>query len=49
MNYDRPELLDRLAAEYVFGTMSARVGAGSRRFSARCRRQSKRFRLGSGD
>jgi anti-sigma-K factor RskA len=25
MNYDRAELLDRLAAEYVFGTMSARV------------------------
>jgi anti-sigma-K factor RskA len=25
MNYDRPELLDRLAAEYVFGTMSARA------------------------
>jgi len=25
MNYDRPDLLDRLAAEYVFGTMSARV------------------------
>jgi anti-sigma-K factor RskA len=25
MNYDRPELLDRLAAEYVFGTISARV------------------------
>jgi anti-sigma-K factor RskA len=25
MNYDRAELLDRLAAEYVFGTMNARV------------------------
>jgi len=25
MNYDRAELLDRLAAEYVFGTMTARV------------------------
>ena len=25
MNYDRAKLLDRLAAEYVFGTMSARV------------------------
>jgi anti-sigma-K factor RskA len=25
VNYDRAELLDRLAAEYVFGTMSARV------------------------
>jgi len=25
VNYDRTELLDRLAAEYVFGTMSARV------------------------
>ena len=25
MNYDRAELLDRLAAEYVFGTMSGRV------------------------
>jgi anti-sigma-K factor RskA len=31
MNYDRPELLDRLAAEFVFGTMSARV---RRRFQA---------------
>jgi anti-sigma-K factor RskA len=25
MNYDRAELLDRLAADYVFGTMTARV------------------------
>lgn len=25
MNYDRPELLDRLAAEYVFGTLSGRA------------------------
>ena len=25
MNYERPELLDRLAGEYVLGTMSARV------------------------
>ena len=31
MNYDRPELLDRLAADYVFGVMSARV---RRRFQA---------------
>ena len=35
MNYDRPELLDRLAAEYVFGTMSARVRS---RFQAILRR-----------
>jgi anti-sigma-K factor RskA len=25
MNYDRPDLLDRLAAEYVFGTLSTRA------------------------
>src|SRR5262245_41458865 len=25
MNYDRPELLDRLAAEYVFGSMPSRA------------------------
>jgi anti-sigma-K factor RskA len=31
MNYERPELLDRLASEFVFGMMSARV---RRRFQA---------------
>ena len=31
MKYDRPELLDRLASEYVLGTMTARV---RRRFQA---------------
>jgi anti-sigma-K factor RskA len=31
MNYERPQLLDKLAAEYVLGTMSARV---RRRFQA---------------
>src|SRR6187401_3371632 len=41
MNYDRPELLDRLASEYVLGTMSARVRC---RFQA-IQRRSQRAQL----
>src|SRR5262249_46304112 len=33
MNYESPELLDRLAAEYVLGTLR---GAGRRRFERLC-------------
>ena len=35
MNYDRPGLLDRLAAEYVFGTMNGRVRRRYERLRAR--------------
>jgi len=35
VNYERPELLDRLAAEYVFGTMNGRVRRRYERLRAR--------------
>jgi anti-sigma-K factor RskA len=35
VNYDRPELLDRLAADYVFGTMSGPVRRRYERLRAR--------------
>jgi len=48
MNYDNPEVLDHLAAEYVFGSLSSRARRRFERLRQRLPQPKRRCSIGRG-